>query len=308
MSVLQIREAKRAGARVIVGLAGPSGSGKTFTALQLAYGLANENGRKVGFLDTENRRGSLYADSLPQPFLIGDLFAPFSPSRYVEAIREFQNAGVEVLVIDSVTHEWEGIGGCEEIATNTNSRMADWKRAKAEHKKFMNMMLQSDMHVIACIRAREKVDFTDPKNPKSLGLQPIQEKNFMFEMTASLMLSDAGRRPLVTKCPAELMPILGRQNGYLTIADGRALRAWIDGAEAVDAEVEHWRNRLQTETEGGVDALKAAWTTAPARVRAALKDSLETLKAAAAEYDRQRAPEAASVPDIIAGLNAEVSQ
>src|SRR5262245_53198485 len=89
MSVIQIREAERAGARLVIGLAGISGSGKTYSALQLAYGLAGGNAKKVGLLDTENRRGSLYANALKnragdvQRFLIGDLFAPFSPERYV---------------------------------------------------------------------------------------------------------------------------------------------------------------------------------------------------------------------------------
>jgi len=309
MSIIQIREAKREGARLVIGIAGVSGSGKTYTALQLAYGLANMNAGKVGFLDTENKRGSLYADSLPSPFLIGDLYAPFSPKRYAEAIKEFQSAGVEVLVIDSVTHEWEGSGGCEEIATNTNSRMADWKKAKAEHKVFMNVLLQSDMHIIACIRAREKVDFTDPRNPRPLGIQPIQEKNFMFEMTASLLMQDAGRSQSVLKCPDELSVILGRGVDYLTAADGMMLRKWVDGATQLDPLVEHHRNALQTVTESGLVALGDAWKLVPAKVRAALgKDCLDRLKHSAATFDEQRQNRIATeTPDVVASLNQKVA-
>jgi len=310
MSIIQIREAKREGARLVIGLAGVSGSGKTYTALQLAYGLANNNAKKVGFLDTENRRGSLYADSLPAPFLIGDLYAPFSPRRYADAIKEFQASGVEVLVIDSVTHEWEGAGGCEEIASNTNSRMADWKKAKAEHKVFMNILLQSDMHIIACIRAREKVDFSDPRNPRPLGIQPIQEKNFMFEMTASLMMHDAGKTQSVLKCPDELESILGRGNGYLTSQDGITLRKWVDGGTQLQPDVEKARNTLQTITESGLHALQTAWTATPAKIRSALgREFLETLKTAAVAYDEQRENQrtSAAAPDVIANLNSQVN-
>ena len=310
MAILQIREAKREGARLVIGIAGVSGSGKTYTALQLAYGLANGNAKKVGFLDVENRRGSLYADSLPESFLIGDLYAPFSPQRYMDAIREFQATGVEVLVIDSVSHEWEGSGGCEEIANNTTSRMSDWKKAKAEHKRFMNVMLQSDMHVISCIRARDKVDFSDPKNPRPLGVQPIQEKNFMFEMTASLMMRDAGSSQDVMKCPSEIAHILGRGGDYITADDGRALRAWVDGAKQLDPKVEHFRNSLQTVTEQGVDALKSAWEKIPAKVRASLgKEFIATLKNAASAYDEQRQSARASTeaPNVIASLNKQVA-
>lgn len=286
MSVIQIRKAQREGARMVIGLAGQSGSGKTYSAIQLAYGLAGGVGEKVGFLDTENRRGSLYADIVTDPFLIGDLYAPFSPQRYIDAILEFQKAGVEVLVIDSVSHEWEGTGGCEEIASASTHKSIGWANAKAQHKRFMNTLLQCDMHVIACIRAREKVDFSDPKNPIKLGVQPICEKNFMFEMTASLMMWDGGRGQDVMKCPADLVPILGRGKGFITEADGRALRDWVSGARQLDDGVERSRNALQSITQQGLVALEAAWKQTPKEIRTALgRDFLEQLKASAGAFD-----------------------
>lgn len=300
MSVIQIRMAERRGARLVVGMAGISGSGKTYTALQLAWGLAGLDASKVGMLDTENRRGSLYADALKDAngnvhqFMIGDLYAPFSPQRYIDAIHEFQKAGVEVLVIDSVTHEWEGTGGCEEIAATTSSRMADWKKAKAEHKRFMNALLQSDMHVIVCIRAREKMDFSDPKKPISLGIQPIQEKNFMFEMTASLMMWNEGTAQQVLKCPAELKGILGRGQGYVSANDGLALRKWVEGAGG-NQTLDKWRNRLQSVTEQGEKAVLAAWGKTPQKVRDALgNDFYATIIHSAKAHDEQRRAEKAA--------------
>ena len=216
MSILNIRPAVRSGSKVVIGIAGISGSGKTYSALKLARGMVN-NTNEIGFLDTENKRGSLYADILDGQFLIGDLFPPFSPSRYADAIKEFQNAGVKVLVVDSVSHEWEGDGGCEDIANApllNGKKMADWKRAKSEHKKFMNALLQSDMHIIACIRAREKTDFKNPKQPVSLGIQPITEKNFMFEMTASMMMWNEGVNQQFLKMPEALRPIFGNGDQF----------------------------------------------------------------------------------------------
>ena len=113
MSILNIRPAVRAGSKLVIGIAGQSGSGKTLTALYMARGMV-DNTSEIGFLDTENRRGSLYADELDGPFQIGDLFYPFSPERYAAAIKEFQAAGVKVLIVDSISHEWES--GCMEIA------------------------------------------------------------------------------------------------------------------------------------------------------------------------------------------------
>lgn len=306
MSVIQIRKAQREGARLVIGIAGVSGSGKTYTALQLGYGLANMQADKLGFLDTENRRGSLYADALPEPFLIGDLYAPFSPQRYIDAIKEFQDAGVEVLIVDSISHEWEGTGGCEEIATITERRVADWKRAKAEHKRFMNALLQSNMHIITCIRAREKVDFSNPKEPRSLGIQPIQEKNFMFEMTASLMMWDAGAKQQILKCPEELTPILARQDGYITAKDGQALRNWVDGAKRVDPKVEAFRNRLQMITVDGEGKVREAWGKTPDAIKKQLGAGFfESLLASAAAYEQIKPED--EEPSAVAALNDKIA-
>lgn len=297
MTVIEIREAKREGARLVIGLQGISGSGKTFTALQLAYGLANHDGKKVGFIDTENRRGSLYADCLLHPetgevdrFLIGDLAPPFSPQRYIEAIQAFENAGVDVLVIDSVSHEWAGQGGCYDIAKNTSKRIDDWLTAKNEHKRFMSAMLQSSMHIIACIREAPKTDFKDPKNPKALGLMPIQESQFVFELTASLQMWDGGRGQGVLKCPAELSGIIGRGQGYITSADGKALRDWVDGGHQVDPMVMKYRDRLQALCEQGEQAVTTAWDDkTPEKIRKALGTAFrDQLLASAKEFDAQR--------------------
>lgn len=289
--MIKIETASREGAKVVIGLAGTSGSGKTYTALQLGFGLAKRNGQKLGFLDTENRRGRLYSDTLPQPFLIGDLVAPFSPDRYIQAIQAFEKAGVEVLIIDSGTHEWEGPGGCEDIANEGNPKTPRWNKAKREHKRFVNYLLQSSMHIILCLRAREKVRIEND-NGKTvfipLGLQPITEKNLMFEMTASVMMQDAGRKQDVLKCPAALARIIGRGTDYLTIQDGEALRAWIDGGTPVNKNMERIRATLANTCEGGMKALEAAWTALSKETKIALKDELPALKASAQGYDKQR--------------------
>ena len=295
MPILQIHPAERKGARLVIGLAGVSGGGKTYSALQLAYGLTNKQAGKIGLLDTENRRGSLYADSLPngERFLIGDLVPPFSPQRYIDAIKEFEKMGIEVLIIDSYTHLFEGEGGLEDIAAE-GGRMPDWKTAKAQNKKFVNTLLMSPLHIIVCIRARERVKIEEQPDKKKvfvpLGLQPIAEKNFIFELTVSLMLHDQGARQDVIKCPAALQPILGRGSGYLTIEDGLAVRQWINEGDANKQEEEFWRSHLTTQAEEGIEALRKAWEECPIAIRHKLggKQLLEALKLRAEECDSQQ--------------------
>jgi len=296
MSFLKIENASREGAKTVTAFAGVSGSGKTYSAILYAFGLAKRNAGKVGFLDTENRRGRLYSDILPgkAQFLIADMGAPFSPARYGEAIKQFEAAGVDVLVIDSVTHEWEGIGGCDDIANDgvAPGKPGRWNKAKREHKRFMDVLLQSSMHIVVCVRAREKTKIDRDGQGKAIfvpqGIQPVQEKNFMFEMTSSLMMDECGQRQQVMKCPAALIPHLGRGNNYIGIEDGEAVRAWIDGGTPINKDLERCRAMLANTCEQGMKALEAAWKSITPQARAALAGDLATLKASASGYDEQR--------------------
>jgi hypothetical protein len=292
LMTFEIKEAKRLGARLLIQLSGVSGSGKTYSALHLAYGLTGGDSSKIIGIDTENRRMSLYADCLPnnEPFRVLEFFAPFSPARYVEAIKACCDAGAEVIVIDSVSHEWESEGGCEWIANNSSGRVADWKTAKREHKRFMTFMLQCPAHIIACTRAREKTDFSDTRNPVSLGIQPIQEKNFSFEATVSLLMHEQGKSQDVLKCPAELQRILGRGRGYITVDDGMALRHWVDGGGVVDQEVEHARGLFLNAAEQGLEVLRKTYKDVPQSIRDTLGQSfMDSVVASAQAFDEGRA-------------------
>lgn len=284
MSILNIRPAVRAGSKLVIGIAGQSGSGKTFTALQIARGMVDHAG-EIGFLDTENRRGSLYADVLDSQFMIGDLFYPFSPERYATAIKEFQAAGVKVLVIDSVSHEWES--GCAEIAEKpllNGKRMADWKKAKSEHKKFMNVLLQSDMHVICCIRAAEKMDFSNPSKPVSIGIQPLCEKNFMFEMTASIMMFNEGQNQQHMKIPQDLKEVFGDGTSYLGASTGKSIVDWVNSGEC-DHELESFRNQMQLASNDGCEALTNAWKSMPQHMQDKMQSQRSVFWASAKSID-----------------------
>lgn len=265
MSILDIRPVQSGQSKSVIGIAGISGSGKTYTALLIARGMVNSPS-EIGFLDTENKRGSLYADILDGQFMIGDLYPPFSPVRYAQAIQEFQDAGVKVLLIDSVTHEWEGSGGCDDIANapkadGTPRKVANWIEAKRQHKQFMNVLLQSNMDIICCIRAREKTDFKDPTKPASLGIQPICEKNFMFEMTASLLMVNEGKNQQFLKIPSFLKDAFGNGSGYLGIETGKKIREWLSKGEKETPEIELIKSEALLICEQGVDALTKLWNS-----------------------------------------------
>jgi hypothetical protein len=291
MSVVNIRPVESGQSKAVIGIAGISGDGKTYTALLIARGMVNKPS-EIGFLDTENKRGSLYADILDGPFMIGDLYPPFSPTRYAEAIKEFQDSGVKVLVIDSVTHEWEGDGGCDDIANlrlQQGKKMANWIGAKREHKKFMNVLLQSNMDIICCIRAREKTDFTNPTMPKSLGILPICEKNFMFELTASIMMFNQGKSQKHLKVPSFLVDAFGDGQAYLGIETGKKIRAWLNKGKKENPEITRIKSEALLICEQGVDALTKLWNGVPKELKSdqSLKDHFALCGESAKAYDAQ---------------------
>jgi ABC-type dipeptide/oligopeptide/nickel transport system ATPase component len=301
MSVLNIRPAVRGQAKAIIGIAGVSGSGKTYTALKMARGMVS-NASEIGFLDTENKRGSLYSDILDGQFMIGDLYPPFSPARYTEAIREFQNAGIKVLVIDSVSHEWEGEGGCDDIAHKKMGKMDNWIGAKAEHKRFMNTLLQCNMHIICCIRAREKTDFKNPDKPVSLGIQPICEKNFMFEMTASVLIENEGKNQKFLKVPSFLKKTFGDGARYLGESTGKDIINWLDTGEKEDPEITKTKSEMLLTCESGLEALVKAFEALSKELQEKMKPHMGVYKASAKSYDEAKKQES-SGDDLFDQLN-----
>lgn len=311
-SRFEIKVAKRTGVPLLIQLAGQSGTGKTYTALQLAYGMVGGDSSKIIGIDTENRRMSLNADCLPgkAPFRVLEFYAPFSPARYIEAIDACCSAGAEVIVIDSISHEWESEGGCEWIAENgvdkygNKLKLDDWKTAKKHHKRLMAHMLQCSAHVIACTRAREKVDMSNPSKPIKLGVLPIQEKGFIFETTISLMMEKGGKvQSPLKEIPAPLLPIVGRGTGYLTPADGKALREWADAGEIINPEVERTRGLLLNVAEQGMEALMAVGKEVPKAIRDELGEAfIESVKANARAFDESRALPEVAPPAVPAPL------
>lgn len=258
---MEIKKAVRHSVNLIMSVSGVSGSGKTYSSLLLAAGLAGPGG-KVGFIDTENGRGCMYADSpgivaaLPQGYDVIELTPPFSPARYIQAIEAFERNGYKVVVIDSGSHEWEGIGGCTEIADADNGR---WNKAKQQHKRFVLRLLNSSMHIIVCLRAREKSKIISKKDSPdgkehviSLGVLPVCEKNFVYEMMLSFMVEEGTHKATPLKLPEQFASLFPEPR-LLTKSSGELIRQWNEAGGELNA-VEKLRRQARAAAEEGMEA------------------------------------------------------
>jgi len=204
---LQIKRATRVGVRPLIGLYSESGCGKTLSALYLARGFVGPQG-KIVMVDSESGRGSLYADVVPGGYDTLEITQPFSPKAYIEAIDAVEKSGAAIGIIDSASHEWEGIGGVLDQAAEIEQRTGKpglhvWRVPKLEHAKFMLRMLQSSIPWIVCLRAKYKSRQTkvDGKTTivKDEATSPIQADDFIFEMTAHAEILQ-NHTIILTKC------------------------------------------------------------------------------------------------------------
>lgn len=131
---MELRKAERKQAKIKLGLQGPSGSGKTYSALLLAYGLV-QDWAKVAVIDTENHSADLYAHL--GDYRVLPLNRPYTPERYIQAIQACEDASMEVIIIDSITHEWDGAGGILETHGNmTGNSFTNWNKVTPRHNAF----------------------------------------------------------------------------------------------------------------------------------------------------------------------------
>lgn len=196
-----IRKAQKSKSKLRIGLSGPSGSGKTYSALLLASGLTSWD--KVVIIDTENGSADLY-DSLGD-YLVITLEPPYSPENYIGAIKAAEEAGAEVIIIDSATHEWDGIGGCLESneklaqAKFKGNTWAAWSVTTKKHQKFIEAIVASKCHIITTVRSKTDTIQTEDKKIKKVGLKEIQREGYEYELTLNLNLDRDGHLAIASK-------------------------------------------------------------------------------------------------------------
>lgn len=223
----QIETAHRTQAKLRIGLAAPSGGGKTMGALKLAYGITGD-WSKIGLIDTEQGSGSLYSHLGPYKVIRFD--APFSPHRYIEAIHAFEEAGMEVIIIDSVTHVWNGRGGLLEYNTSLGGRFQDWAKTTPLYQSFLQGILESKAHVITTIRKKESYAISNEGGKTKVEKQGLDDEirgGFNYELTVAFDLNIHHLAEASKDRTGLFMKSDGSNAGfYITEETGKKLKEW----------------------------------------------------------------------------------
>src|SRR5690606_14154780 len=195
----EYNQATRQRVPLLIGLVSPSGGGKTFSALRLATGIQRVTGGDIAVVDTESKRALHYADQFTFKHIPFE--APFSPLDYLAVIEHCVARGASTLVIDSMSHEHESIGGVLEWHQQEVDRMSKgdpqkakrvqmlaWSAPKAARRRLINRILQLPINCIFCFRAKQKMKVSPGKEPEELGWMAISGEEFIYEMTANVLL------------------------------------------------------------------------------------------------------------------------
>jgi hypothetical protein len=265
---MQFRKATRKKAKIRLAISGPSGSGKTYSALLIGFGIVGD-WSKIAVIDTENNSADLY-EHLGE-FNVIELLPPFTTENYMKAIAMCEEKGQEVIIIDSLSHEWMGTGGILESVDNvtaaSNSRNAfssGWKEMTPKHNEFMSAVLHSKAHIIATLRSKQDyqlVEESGKKVPKKIGLNPIQRDGVEYEFTIHLDMS-------MNNHAVSLKDRTGLFNGKLPFKPnnetGISIKEWCESGVDPKVEIQEAITKLASCTT--VDELKLFKDTLPTYV------------------------------------------
>lgn len=183
------RKAERKKTYLKLGISAPSGAGKTYSALKMAYGICKD-WNKIAVIDTENGSAELYSNL--GEYSVCNIAPPFTPEKYINAIKNAEECGFEVLIVDSLTHAWTGEGGLLDMqdkvtkASKSGNSYNAWREITPLYNQLVDTILQAKCDIIITTRAKEEYVITEDNGKKSykkIGLAPIFRDGLEYEMT-----------------------------------------------------------------------------------------------------------------------------
>jgi len=233
------KRATRSQLKLRMALCGPSGSGKSYTALRFAFAL----GPKVAAVDTEHGSLSKYQglqpDGVPWDFDVVEL-KHYAPTAYTECIREAARAGYDVLVLDSLSHAWEGAGGAlDQVDKKGGNRFTAWKDVTPQHRAMIDAILGSPLHVIATMRTKTEYVLEENEKgkqvPVKIGTQPVQRAGMEYEFD---VVADMDLSHTLTVSKTRCSDIDQQISSHPSAAFVDPLRAWLDAGVRKEAATE----------------------------------------------------------------------
>ena len=244
----QATEATRESILLRMSLTGPTGSGKTKTAMIVASRMVERLGTGPLFvIDSENRSALRYAYSprsksghrfkhVPMPE------DDYSPQAYMAALDYCEAQGAGVILMDSISHAWNGINGVLELVDQAadNSRSKNkfsegWSKMTPLQNRFIQRIIGSSTHVLFTMRAKVEwiVQENDrgKKEPMKVGLAPVQREGVDYEPDIGVDLTAPDNVLVVSKSRCDRL-VPGEVFKKPGVAFADTIIDWLQDAES----------------------------------------------------------------------------
>ena len=286
---MSFEKATKKQAKLRADINGPSGSGKTYTALSIGRALVGSDG-KIAVIDTEHGSASKYADKFD--FDVMTIKDNYHPDRLMGAIKEADAAHYDLLIVDSLSHFWNGPGGMLELVDYEVKRQkangqkpdsfAAWKSIDAIYRRTIQSFLSFGGHFICTLRAKTEYEKSTDERGKSvvkkLGMSPEMRNGFEYEFDVEGMLDQDHVLTIgKTRCPG-LDGKFFEKPGEDVAA---ILRDWLTTGEAPTPTTVHG----ETSVPFDVQLQEAATEADLKRVAAAASLALQAGTITRAQYD-----------------------
>lgn len=227
-------------------LFGPSNSGKSYTALLLARGMVGPSG-KIAVINTEANRGEIYATEFDYDIL--NLEPPYTPERYVEAMQSAVDAGYDVLIVDSASHEWDGEGGILEQNNKMGGKWSNWAKLTPRHNLFVNWFVDSKIPVIMTMRGKDEYLVGENERGKQtiekVGMGARQRSGLEYEAHLAFRL-DMEHNAHIEKDNTHLFEGSIRKLG---VEDGKRIIEWARQGKSIEQAEAEIAQRVSAEQE-----------------------------------------------------------
>lgn len=272
---MQLQLATRNQVKIKVGIQGPAGAGKTIGALLIAYGLCND-WSKIAVIDTENESASLYVNrELQNGVTIGQFMTlpmkpQYTPERCSEAIKLcLDTPGIEVIIFDSISHEWMGKGGILDLHEQMGKMndMQKWSKLTPRHNRFIDDILQANKHMVLCMRSKQDYIMKEGTSasgratviPEKVGLKAVTKDGVDYEFTLNF---DVDINNFATATKDRTAIFKGRPEFKIDIETGAKIKQWCDmGVDFTDQESKK-KDILQNEIDDAIKKISKCETVA----------------------------------------------
>jgi len=251
---MQLRQSQRQQTKIKMALQGSSGSGKTYSALLIAYGITND-WSKIAIIDTESKSADLYAH-LGQ-YKVLTLDAPHSPERYVEAISLCENSGIEVIIIDSISHCWEYL--LDFHSNLVGNSFQNWNKVNPRQRLFIDKILNSTSHIIATMRVKQDYVLNQKEGkyiPEKVGLKSVMRDGIDYEFTIVLDI-DIKHNAVASKDRTNLF--MNKPEFVITANTGTEIKEWCASAVTPELIKEEIKNAKTIDELNAVFRKYSTW-------------------------------------------------